>query len=97
MLGPDRFQHIENVARAAIRQFMLNEAVIPLRQELLELDQKILDLKKKLGQDIESPSKQRNQVYQDLTLEKAEKLVKARKGTLGFLEKKLGAAGKEVG
>lgn len=68
-----------------------SQTIEPLRQQIQDLDAKILDLRKTLNPPTsESPAKPlKINDYPDLTMEKAEKLMKARNATFSYLEKQL--------
>ncbi|PWN33419.1 uncharacterized protein FA14DRAFT_161282 [Meira miltonrushii] len=95
MLGPARFRHIEECAKAALARHMVNEAMIDLRTELVELDEKINAIRSQRD-TVSSPAgssqtpasqKQKNN-YDDLTdPERAQRLIMARKKQIELLQK----------
>lgn len=87
MLGPVRFQHIENCARAALSQYLINEAMITLKQQLRDLDDQLVPLRSQLPGS--STIVKAN--YDDLNLEKAERLIIARKKAIEMLKKRVDA------
>ncbi|UZJ55135.1 hypothetical protein CBS101457_004455 [Exobasidium rhododendri] len=87
MLGPVRFQHIESCARAALSQYMIAEALLPMKKQLEELDGDIASLRSRLsGSTVSSVSKAQ---YNDLDVEKGERLIMARKRTIDMLRKRI--------
>ena len=74
MLGPVRFEHIERVARAALRAHMDAEALARSRAELQALDDAIARARGR-------PAPEHNN-YADLTPERARRLLVARRKTL---------------
>jgi hypothetical protein len=87
MLGPVRFQHIEDCARAALSQYMINEALVPLKKQLQELDEQLSSLRSQLGTSASVVKPQ----YSDLDLEKIERLIGARKKAIEMMQKRLKA------
>lgn len=87
MLGPVRFQHIEDCARAALSQYMINEALVPLKKQLQELDEQLSSLRTQLGTSASIVKPQ----YNDLDLEKIERLIGARKKAIEMMQKRLKA------
>ncbi|MCO5585227.1 hypothetical protein L7F22_039160 [Adiantum nelumboides] len=95
MLGPARFRHIEECAKAALARHMVNEAMVELRTELMELDEKI-NMIRSQRDTTSSPSissqtpaiqKQKSN-YDDLTdPERAQRLIMARKKQIELLQK----------
>lgn len=76
MLGPVRFEHIERVARAALRAHMDAEALARARAELQALDGAIARARGRL------PAPETSNNYADLTPERARRLLVARRKTL---------------
>jgi hypothetical protein len=86
MLGPVRFQHIENCARAALSQYMVEEALLPLKKELIRLDGEMAVLRSELsGSDVAVAKVE----YHELDLEKVERLLLARKRAIEMLKKRI--------
>lgn len=86
LLGPVRFDHIENAARAALQEHMAREEVEEFRQRIQHLDRKIAGAKAKLqGGEAE----ERVNGYEDLTIEKGQRLWLARQKALEALQKRL--------
>lgn len=95
MLGPARFRHIEECAKAALARHMVNEAMVELRTELVELDEKINVIRSQRD-TISSPagssqlpaSQKPKNNYDDLTdPERAQRLIMARKKQIELLQK----------
>lgn len=78
-LGPVRFEHITNVARAALKKHLELEAVQEYRERLQQLDSKIQALRNV------SP---RKDAYKDLSIERAKRLLLARQRTVETLQRK---------
>lgn len=87
MLGPIRFQHIENCAKAALSQYLINEGMTTLKQELRDLDDKLVSLRSQLPGSSTIVKAQ----YEDLDPEKAERLIIARKKAIDMLKKRVDA------
>lgn len=87
MLGPIRFQHIESCARAALSQYMIEEALEPLRHELLKMDNQIISLRSQLGVSTPVIKVQ----YENLDLVKAQRLILARTKVIEMLQKRIEA------
>lgn len=85
MLGPVRFEHIENCARAALGRFMLDEALVPLRKELDGLDEELAALRSQPGTSATVAKGQ----YENLDHDKAERLIVARKRAIEMLQKRI--------
>lgn len=96
-LGPVRFDHIALCAREAIRAYMLEETLVPLRKELQALDAEIATLRAQIasGASTGTPASTQGEAervasYADLIdAEKGERLVNARKKTVGMLQKRV--------
>ncbi|WFD28344.1 hypothetical protein MNAN1_003353 [Malassezia nana] len=73
LLGPVRFEHITNVARAALQAFLMQEQIHDLRAELQRFDQKIAEARQ-LPYNVNT--------YQGLRIEQGKRLLLARKKTL---------------
>ena len=78
MLGPVRFQHITHVARAALQKHFDLEALQECRQQLQSMDAKIQALRQAPVQ---------SHAYEDLTMDRAKRLLLARKKTLDALQR----------
>ncbi|PWN41004.1 hypothetical protein IE81DRAFT_292537 [Ceraceosorus guamensis] len=102
MLGPIRFEHIENCATEALRQFLDDEALVPLRKQLGDLDSEVLNLRARsstsssqtatpstLAATASPTSRKVAPTYADLTKEKAERLISARRKQVEMLKRKL--------
>lgn len=87
LLGPVRFQHIENCARAALARYMINEALIPLKEQLKGLDEEMNALRFKLDPSIIITETR----YDNLEYDKAERLITARRKGIEMLQKRLAA------
>ena len=87
MLGPVRFQHIESCARAALSQYMVEEALAPLRQQLVQLDDQVSALRLRLGASTPVIKVK----YDNLDLDKAQRLIVARSKVIEMLEKRIEA------
>lgn len=92
-LGPVRFDHILQCAREAIRAHMREELVSPLRDELQKLDTEIAGLRRKLASSVSNSNQPGGRVdsYPDLDVEKANRLINARKKAIELLSKRLEA------
>lgn len=86
LIGPIRFQLIEDTTKASLKAHQALADVQPHKIELLARDARILSLRTKLD-PFHSPEKKA--MYEDLTLEKAERLVFARGKTIEGLERKV--------
>ncbi|WFD43431.1 hypothetical protein MPSI1_002093 [Malassezia psittaci] len=82
LLGPVRFEHISNAARAALRHYLSQDTVRELRSRLQGLDQAIA----KFRSPTAAPGPLR--CYEDLTEERAKRLVQARQKTLQALQRR---------
>ncbi|PKI83837.1 hypothetical protein MVES1_002357 [Malassezia vespertilionis] len=82
LLGPVRFEHIQNVTRAALQHFLALEKLAHLRAKLQDMDRTIFTAR--------HPGTKMNNVqeYPTLTLENAQRLLLARTKTLEVLEKR---------
>ena len=78
MLGPVRFQHITNVARAALQKHFDLEALQECRKQLQNMDAKIQALRHAPVQ---------SHAYEGLTMDRAKRLLLARKKTLDALQR----------
>ncbi|KAK0569920.1 hypothetical protein OC861_000502 [Tilletia horrida] len=91
MLGPDRFVHITNVARATVRAYKAEQRISALRRQLEALDARAVELRASLSlpssDGAYKPSKPNS--YADLTEERGKRLVVARRKMIELLEKKL--------
>lgn len=98
MLGPVRFRHIEECAKAALARHMVNEAMMDLRSELKELDARIADLRaartyedggtmtsRTVTDTPSSAAKVSN--YENLDPDRAQRLIMARKKQLDMLQR----------
>lgn len=86
LLGPVRFEHIENAARAALVEHIAKVEVDEFRQRIQYLDRKIAKAKALVqGNEV------REEVgkYEGLTVEKAQRLWLARQKALDALQKRL--------
>lgn len=95
-LGPVRFEHMRNVAREALRVHMSEEALVSLREELRDLDEQIILLRRATGtapvNQLTGEVKVDEKAYADLDdVEKAQRLVTAKKRTVEHLEKRKAA------
>lgn len=77
-LGPVRFEHITNVARAALQKHFEREAVQEYRERLQGMDSRIQALRH---------AAPRTDAYIDLTVERARRLLLARQRTLEALQR----------
>lgn len=92
-LGPVRFEHIVNCARETVRAHMAQEALRPLREQLRALDAEIATAKAGLGIAIASTAVAASADYADLhDVEKAMRLVNARRKQLDMFQKRKAAA-----
>lgn len=83
MLGPVRFEHINNLCKEVCDEMRNQEELREKVNTLTSLDESIAELRSKLGMESKS------QKYDNLDNAKAERLIKARRGTLDILKKKL--------
>ncbi|EIM24190.1 ribosomal protein S5 domain 2-like protein [Wallemia mellicola CBS 633.66] len=83
MLGPIRFEHIKNLCKEVCDEMRNQEELREKVNTLTSLDDNITELRSKLGMENKS------QNYDNLDNAKAERLIKARRGTLDVLKKKL--------
>ncbi|KAJ9474907.1 UPF0029 domain-containing protein [Pseudozyma hubeiensis] len=88
LLGPVRFEHIENAARNVLEEHMRVEEVEEFRQRIQHLDRRIAKVKAKLAGEGEGVGDQVNK-YEGLTLEKGQRLWLARRKALEVVEKRL--------
>lgn len=99
-LGPVRFDHIALCAREAIRAYMLEETLVPLRKELQALDANIAALRIRIASGASAATSVSSQgdsdkvaSYADLVdAEKGERLLNARKKTVEMLQKRVQSA-----
>lgn len=89
LLGPVRFDHIENAARAAIQEHMQHVEVDEFRQRLQWLDRKIAQTRAKLQPSGERGDAPVENKYADLTLDRAQRLWLARQKALDALQKRV--------
>lgn len=91
LLGPVRFDHIENAARAALHQHMDSEEVDEFRQRIQFLDRKIAQAKAKLQGANPEQVTAGGAVsgYEDLTVDRAQRLWLARQKALDALQKRI--------
>ena len=89
LLGPVRFDHIENAARAALREHMEKEEVDEFRQRIQWLDRKISEAKKTLRGDTEGTVEDQVSKYEDLTVDRGQRLWLARQKALEALQKRV--------
>ena len=82
LLGPVRFDHITNVARAALLHYLAHEAVQTLREQLQQLDR---DIARARRPDHPPPPPD---AYDDLTEARAKRLLQARTKTLEMLRRR---------
>lgn len=87
LLGPVRFEHIENAARAALEEHMAKEEVDEFRQRIQHLDRKIAQAKAGAGGNVEDADIVPD--YADLTIERAQRLWLARQKALDALLKRV--------
>lgn len=91
MLGPARFRHIEECAKAALARHMVNEALVDLRAELMELDEKIVKIRSErdaTSSPALSATQTQKNSYENLTdPERAQRLIMARKKQIELLQK----------
>lgn len=86
LLGPVRFDHITNAARAALRQFLHDEAIQERRNQLQVLDRKIaLARQPNLEPPVPDP-------YHNLTMDRAQRLLRARTKTLQMVQRRTSPA-----
>ncbi|CAO1617382.1 unnamed protein product [Jaminaea pallidilutea] len=86
-LGPVRFDHILTCAREAMKAYMVQEAVGPLRKEIQDLDVQIAALRAETGGGGPASSTS-TQTYEDADFDRANRLVVARRKTLELLQKR---------
>uniref|UniRef100_V5GS78 Impact N-terminal domain-containing protein n=2 Tax=Kalmanozyma brasiliensis (strain GHG001) TaxID=1365824 RepID=V5GS78_KALBG len=86
LLGPVRFDHIENAARAALQEHMAREEVDEFRQRIQHLDRKIAATKAELQGGV---AEEQVNKYEDLTAERAQRLWLARQKALEAMQKRL--------
>ncbi|CAD6891486.1 unnamed protein product [Tilletia laevis] len=98
LLGPDRFTHITDVARATLRLHMENQRVAQLRQSLEELDARATSLRASLSKKTDGSGFSPNgkptasvaaTAYADLTEAKGQRLLVAKRKMVELLEKKV--------
>jgi len=77
LLGPVRFEHIENAARAALQGYLVEEQISELRAELRAFDKKIAYAR-------QIPYKEN--AYEGLKLEQAKRLLVARTKTFSLVQ-----------
>lgn len=83
MLGAVRFQHIKDLSLEVCDEMKRIEELSDTIETLKSLDESIADLRSKLGME------NKLAYYEDIEISKAQRLIKARKGTLDILKKKL--------
>lgn len=83
MLGPVRFQHIKDLSLEVCNEMKKNEEMRESFELLQGLDESIADVRSKLGMENKPTS------YDNIDFVKSQRLIKARKGTLDILKKKL--------
>ncbi|TIB70111.1 hypothetical protein E3P77_00027 [Wallemia ichthyophaga] len=83
MLGPVRFQHIKDLSLEVCNEMKKNEGMRESFELLQGLDESIADVRSKLGMENKPTS------YDSIDFVKSQRLIKARKGTLDILKKKL--------
>lgn len=100
MIGPIRFQLIEDTTKDSLKAHLLLADLQPRKIELLARDARIVALRTKLDPAYASSSPEKKKVqqptYEDLTMDKADRLLFARGKTIEGLEKKvreMGAGG----
>ncbi len=89
LLGPVRFEHIENAARASLQEHMKREEVDEFRQRIQYLDRKISQAKTRLQVEGVVGGAEEVNEYADLTVEKAQRLCLARQKALEVLQKRV--------
>lgn len=89
LLGPARFDHITNVARAALQHYLQDETVREKRTQLQALDRRLARAR---HPDQEPPPPD---PYADLTLDRAERLLLARTKALQVLQRKAAEASQQ--
>lgn len=89
LLGPVRFDHIENAARATLQEHMSREEVDEFRQRIQHLDRKIAQTKEKLKGGESSVGAMEVNRYEDLTVERGQRLWLARQKALDALQKRV--------
>lgn len=87
LLGPVRFEHIENAARAALEEHLAKEEVDEFRQRIQHLDRKIAQAKAGTMGDVAHKGAVPD--YADLTIERAQRLWLARQKALDALLKRV--------
>lgn len=104
MLGPVRFRHIEDCAKAVVGQHLVNEAMADLLKDLCGLDAEIAEVRANRahpsggsdgdGRAAQSPSGKtpRPSAYTDLDPERAQRLIVARRRQLEVLRRSQGRA-----
>ncbi|SNX87093.1 uncharacterized protein MEPE_05803 [Melanopsichium pennsylvanicum] len=88
LLGPVRFDHIENAAREALKVHVQQEEVDEFRQRIQHLDRRIGKFKARLQANGEEQDVVVSK-YDDLTLDKGKRLWVARQKALEALQKRL--------
>lgn len=88
LLGPVRFEHIENAARSVLEEHMRVEEVEEFRQRIQHLDRRIAGVKAKLAGESVGEVGQVSR-YEGLTLEKGQRLWLARQKAFEVVEKRL--------
>lgn len=90
LLGPIRFQHIEQTATAALKAHLHLADIKPLKLELLARDDRIASLRYMLPTQSTPASTRPRETYATLdSMEKAERLLLAREKLIQALEKKI--------
>lgn len=94
-LGPVRFEHIVNCARETIRVHLAQETLRPLKTQLVELDERLGELKRQLK--MPSTQSQSGQYSALENAEKAQRLVNAKQKQIEILQKRLDAGASKDG
>jgi hypothetical protein len=86
MLGPVRFRHIEESAKAALARYLVDEAMVELKAELQDLDEKIETLRMANSSQSVTPAKAKID-YTNLDPDRAQRLITARKRQIELLSR----------
>ncbi|SPO30715.1 uncharacterized protein UTRI_05332 [Ustilago trichophora] len=96
LLGPARFDHIENAARAALQEHMQKMEVEEFRLRIQHLDRKIDLFKAKLQGREEATVEDKVNAYEDLTIDKGQRLWLARQKALDALQKRVASQSSQL-